>query len=96
MIFDGTPSYGLSNAQLSALFALLAALDLSTLPHASTGTSHCSVTLTFATCSNCPSQTLTYSSSAQLAPEMERVWAWFDQVLGSSSAATNPRTYCAN
>jgi len=96
MIFDGTPSYGLSNAQLSDLSARLAALDLTSLPHASAGTSNCSAMLTFSTCSSCKTQTLAYSSSTQLAPEMEHVWAWFDQVLGSSSAAINPRTYCAN
>jgi hypothetical protein len=38
---------------------------------------------------------LEYTSAAQLAPELEPVWAWFDQVLGSPTIATNPRTYCA-
>ena len=49
----------------------------------------------FDLCTSCARQTLTYSSAAQLAPEIEPVWAWFDQVLGSATVATNPRTYCS-
>jgi hypothetical protein len=90
------PSYGLSNAQLDDLAVRLEALDLSVLPHPSASPANCSAKLSFTTCTGCTGGTISYSAAAQLAPEMERVWAWFDQVLGSSSAATNPRNYCAN
>ena len=90
------PSYGVSNAQLEDLAVRLEALDPSVLPHSSSNPANCSAKLSYTTCSGCTDATLSYSSAAQLAPEMERVWAWFDQVLGSSTVATNPRNYCAN
>jgi hypothetical protein len=95
LIWDETPSYSLTNAQLDDLFAHLAALDVAALPHAASGTATCNATLIFSTCGTCTRRELTYSSAAQLAPEMEPVWAWFDQVLGSATVATNPRTYCS-
>jgi Kazal-type serine protease inhibitor domain len=96
IINDGSPSYSLTNTQLDDLFARLAAVDTSSLPHASTGTTNCSAKVRYSVCTSCPTKDISYSSASQLAPEMEPVWAWFDQVLGSSSAATNPRTYCKN
>jgi hypothetical protein len=96
LILDGSPSYSLTNAQLDDLFARLAAVDSSSLPHASTGTGNCKAHLRYSICVSCPTKDLTYVSASQLSPEMEPVWSWFDQVLGSSSAATNPRTYCSN
>jgi hypothetical protein len=95
LIWDGTPSTSLTNAQLDDLFARLQAIDFSTLPHATSGTAACNATLLVGLCGTCTRIELTYSSAAQLAPEMERVWAWFDEVLGSPTVATNPRTYCA-
>ena len=96
LILDGSPSYSLTNAQLDDFFARLAAVDSSSLPHPSTGTGNCKARLRYSICESCPTKDLTYVSGSQLAPEMEPVWSWFDQVLGSSSAATNPRTYCSN
>ncbi len=96
IMFDGTPSYGLSNAQLDDLFARLAAVDFSALPHASPGTTDCNAKLIVDTCLGCERIELDYSSAAQLAPELEPVWAWFDDVLGSPTVPTHPRTYCAN
>jgi len=95
LISDAIPSASLTNAQLDELFARLAAIDLSALPHATSGTATCRATLRVSACGTCTGQTLSYSSAAQLAPEMEPVWAWFDQTLGSATAATNPRTYCS-
>jgi hypothetical protein len=89
-------SYGLTNAQLDDLFARLAAIDFALLPHASASTTDCNAELLWSLCSGCGRKTLTYTSAAQLAPEMEPVWAWFDALLGSPSVATHPRTYCAN
>ena len=95
-LLDGSPSYSLTNAQMDDLFARLAAIDTSSLPHASTGTTNCSPKLLYSVCSSCPTKTITYSSANQLAPEMERVWEWFDEVLRSVTATTNPRNYCQN
>jgi hypothetical protein len=96
ILFDGTPSYGLTNAQLDDLFARLAAINFSSLPHASTAATGCTAKLIVGTCLGCEWIELEYTSAAQLAPELEPVWAWFDQVLGSPTIATNPRTYCAS
>ena len=93
-LFDGTPSGSITNAQLDDLFARLSAIDFSALPHATSGTTSCNAQLMYSVCTSCPRKTLSYSSATQLAPEMEPVWAWFDQVLGSPTVATNPRTYC--
>ena len=96
LLLDGIPSYSLSNAQLDDLFARVAAVDFSALPHVAADPGTCTATLMVSACTSCPRKTLTYASAAQLAPDMEPVWAWFDQVLGSPTAATNPRTYCRN
>jgi hypothetical protein len=37
--------------------------------------------------------TLDYATPSNVAPEMEQVWVWFDQILGAT-ARTNPRKYC--
>jgi len=91
---DGSPSYGLSIAQVNDLIARLAVIDLASLPHASTSATDCSAKLFVRTCASCPSETLTYAAADQLVPEFESVWAWFDEVLGSPTSVTNPRTYC--
>jgi hypothetical protein len=95
LLWNETPSYSLSNAQLDDLFARLQAIDFAALPHATSGTATCNATLMVSMCGTCPRIDLRYSSAAQLAPEMDPVWAWFDEVLGSPTVATNPRTYCA-
>jgi hypothetical protein len=92
---SGTPTWSLSNDQIDTLFARLGALDFSALPHATAGTPTCKATLEVRLCRTCSQKTLTYSSAAQVAPEMEPVWAWFDELLGSQTVATNPRTYCS-
>ena len=94
LIFDDAPSHGLGNAQLDDLFARLAAVDLASLPHPDTNAANCTALLLLKACFGCTMKTLSYSSATQLVPEMEPVWAWFDQVLGSSTIATNPRNYC--
>jgi hypothetical protein len=91
----GAPTWSLSNDQIDDLFARLATIDFSSLPHATSGTPTCTATLEVFMCRTCGQKTLTYSSPAQVAPEMEPVWAWFDQLLGSPTIVTNPRTYCS-
>jgi hypothetical protein len=94
LIFDDAPSHGLSNAQLDDLFARLAAIDLDSLPHPDPSAAGCTASLLLKACLGCTMKTLSYASASQLVPEMEPVWAWFDEVLGSSTISTNPRNYC--
>jgi hypothetical protein len=89
------PTWSLTNTQVDDLFTRLAAVDFAALPHATSVSSTCKATLELYPCNTCSKKTLTYSSAAQLAPEMEPVWAWFDQLLGSPTIASNPRTYCS-
>jgi hypothetical protein len=90
---SATGTYSLSSAQSSDLFARLAAVDFTSLPHATTSSVECYPTLYLRTCSTCAARTLSYNVPAQLVPEMEQVWLWFDQLMGASSAV-NPRNYC--
>jgi hypothetical protein len=86
-------TYTFTTAQADDLFARLAAVDLASLPHTTTVSAECSPSLYLRTCAGCAAKTLSYNVAAQLVPEMEQVWLWFDQLLGAS-AATNPRNYC--
>ncbi len=63
------------------------------LPHAGTGGSDCGTRLYFQHNAETRPLTLNYASPSNVAPEMEEVWAWFDQILGAG-ARTNPRNYC--
>ena len=90
---SATGNYTVSITQSDDLFARLAAVDLASLPHPTTGGAECYPSLYLRTCATCAAKTLTYSVAAQLLPEMEQVWLWFDQLLGAT-ATTNPRNYC--
>jgi hypothetical protein len=90
---SATGTNTISTAQADDLFARLAAVDLASLPHTTTVTAECYPSLYLRTCAGCAAKTLSYNVAAQLVPEMEQVWLWFDQLLGAS-AATNPRNYC--
>ena len=85
-------SYPVSAPVLTDLFARLASIDFSLLPH-SASVVECSPTLYFRQCMDCPATLLSYHRASQLVPEMESVWAWFDSVLGAT-LGTNPRNYC--
>jgi len=94
---DGLPPYTpdtstLTAAQVDDLFTRLASVDFSQLPHPGTK-GDCSPWLYFRSCDTCVATGLHYDTAAELAPEMEPVWAWFDQLL-TATAATNPRNYC--
>ncbi|HEX7507543.1 MAG TPA: hypothetical protein VF550_12270, partial [Polyangia bacterium] len=90
---SATGTYTVTTTQADDLFSRLALVDLTSLPHATTIAAECYPTLYLRTCATCAATTLSYHVAAQLLPEMERVWMWFDQLLGAS-AATNPRNYC--
>jgi len=85
-------SYTVSAAALTDLFARLANIDFSLLPHAASAVD-CSPSLYFRQCKACAVIQLDYNRASQLVPEIESVWAWFDPVLGAA-AVTNPRNYC--
>ena len=88
-----TETYTLSSAQIDDLFARVVGVNTSSLPHATTSSAECSVLVYYIGCKSCSSFSINYTVPAQVSPEMESVWAWFDQLLGAS-AATNPRNYC--
>jgi hypothetical protein len=75
------------------LFLRLAGVPLDSLPHDATSVSTCHPTFYFRICETCAIRALIYSEPAQVMPEMEPVWAWFDRVLGAS-APSNPRNFC--
>jgi hypothetical protein len=87
-------NYDLATAQTADLFARLSAVNLASLPHATSTVATCEPYLYLRICAGCSPQTLSYTVASQLVPEMEQVWLWFDQIVGRTSA-TNPRNYCA-
>jgi hypothetical protein len=82
----------LTPAQVDDLFTRLASVDFSQLPHLG-AKGDCSPWLYFRPCDTCVATGVHYDTAAELAPEMEPVWAWFDQLL-TATATTNPRNYC--
>jgi hypothetical protein len=90
---SATGTYTLSSAQVDDLFARVVGVNTSSLPHALVTPAECSILVYYIGCKSCSSFSISYTVPAQVSPEMESVWAWFDQFL-SASAATNPRNYC--
>jgi hypothetical protein len=90
---SATGTYTLTGAQTDDLFARLVAVNLSSLPHPTTLGYECYPRLYFRLCASCATTTLDYDVPQQLGPEMDPVWLWFDQLLGTGTG-TNPRTYC--
>jgi hypothetical protein len=87
-----TGTYNLTAAELADLFGRLASVDFTLLPHSGISV-ECTSTLYFRQCTVCPATRISYYQAAQMTPELEPVWAWFDQLL-TATGATNPRTYC--
>ncbi len=90
---NATGTYTLTTAQVNDLFARVAGANTSSLPHAIVTAAECSVLVYYVGCKSCSTFSISYTVAAQVSPEMESVWTWFDQLLGAS-AATNPRNYC--
>lgn len=89
-----TATYALTAAQTDDLFARLAAVTTSGLPHSTSGFVECYPRLYFRLCQSCAATTLNYQQPSQLLPEMSAVFAWFDEQLASAPASSNPRNYC--
>jgi hypothetical protein len=77
------------------LFARWQATDLSELPHEGGANAECYPLAWARLCDACDATKLEYDVPQQLAPEMERVWDWFDAVLVGRDARLRPRTFCA-
>jgi hypothetical protein len=80
MPLSGPPDYDgtISADEEIDLFTRLGAVDLSALPHGP-GIEECSVTLAFTACdADCTQSHLEYVDAAQVTPQMNAVWAWFD------------------
>jgi hypothetical protein len=90
---SATGTYTLTRTQADDLFSRLASVNVSSLPHPTTLGYECYPRLYFRLCEGCATTTLNYPAPQALAPEMDPVWLWFDQLLGKD-AFTNPRSYC--
>jgi hypothetical protein len=90
---NSTRAYTLTSAQTDDLFGRLASVNLASLPHTSSTWVECYVSFYFRTCTTCAPVKLSYGVPAQVAPEMDPVWLWFDGLLGAT-ASSNPRNYC--
>jgi hypothetical protein len=89
---SATGTYTLTLAQTDDLFARVASVNTASLPHPVTW-QECSITFYFRACTGCTPVTIQHVTAAAVAPEMDSVWLWFDNLLGRS-AVTNPRNYC--
>ena len=83
----------LSRAEVQALFARLAQVDFAALPHPTDEWVECYPHLYFRLCSECPMRSFQYTLASQLRPEMNEVYAWFDERLGQE-AYVSPSSYC--
>jgi hypothetical protein len=87
-----TTSMHLLPPQIDDLFGRWEMTMSAGLPHAPGGTNlECDAELAVRTCADCPFTRIRYLTPAQLSPEMEPVFQWFDaRSLGSLA----PREYC--
>jgi len=91
---SATKTYTLTSAQTDDLFARLAAINFSSLPHPGLQGWECYPRLYFRLCEGCTATTLSYPVPEALSPEMDPVWLWFEQVFGDYTYA-KPSFYCA-
>ena len=90
---NANTSSNLTRAQTDDLFARLASVSFSSLPHATSTWAECESMFYYRACQGCTAVNLKYIFPSQASPEMDSVWLWFDQVLGAT-ANTNPRNFC--
>lgn len=81
----------LSPAAAADLFARWDRVTLSGLPHGPGASSDCYPSVVVQSCATCMPVRLRYAAPAQVAPEMDEVWAWFD----ANVPTTSPRSFCA-
>jgi hypothetical protein len=90
---NAVSSATLTRAQTDDLFARIATVNLSSLPHTTSAWVECESMFYYRACQGCAAVTLKYNVPAQASPEMDPVWLWFDQVIGATTSA-NPRNFC--
>jgi hypothetical protein len=90
---SATGTYQPTQTETDDLFSRLAQVNFSSLPHPGSTGFECYPRLYLRLCEGCAVTTLQYRVPQDLVPEMEWVWAWFDDLLGPD-ARTNPRNYC--
>jgi hypothetical protein len=91
---DPTSTTQLTAEQIKDLFSRLQVVNTASLPHAPLSGGECGTRLAFRFCDGCATTTLDYAVPESVTPEMEQVWAWFDQIQGINGG-TNPRYYCS-
>jgi hypothetical protein len=84
-------SLRLSPALAADLFARWDRVDLTGLPHGPSAASDCYPSVTVQRCATCMPVRLRYASPAQITPEMNGVWAWFE----ANTPTARPQTFCA-
>ncbi|MDB4931522.1 MAG: hypothetical protein JWM10_4006 [Myxococcaceae bacterium] len=92
---DPTRTLHVTSAQASDLFARWAAVDRTGLPH-SGGSADCYGVASYRPCDgiDCRVETVMFQTAAQLAPEMDPVRGWFDEVLTDRPTSAYPNGYC--
>lgn len=90
---NASSSTTLTSDQVNDLFGRFASSGVAALPHPPTSGVECGVGISYTACQGCSALTVSYTIPAQVSPEMDSVWAWFDQALGADATA-NPRNYC--
>lgn len=81
----------LSSYVVESLFSRWSRVDRRGLPHAPNVSSDCYPSVTARRCATCEAETLRYQGPAQLTPEMNEVWGWFEENLPDAQ----PGRYCA-
>jgi hypothetical protein len=84
----------LSGQEIDELFLLLANVDFASLPHPINIGVECYQRLELEPCSDCEPIVLEYELPDQLRPEMNEVYAWFDEKL-ANQPITPPSEFCA-
>jgi len=88
-----TSTFQVSSAQAADLYTRWTSTSLAGLPHGTPG-AECYATVWVRACSACTPGTLSYQQAAQVTPEMNDVWSWFDANLPANVAAAHPSSYC--
>ena len=81
----------LTPAQTADLFNRWSRVSTAGLPHGPMRAGDCYPSVTVQRCATCMPVQLRYQHPAQLTPEMNDVWAWFDTHV----PATQPRAFCS-
>jgi hypothetical protein len=76
-----------------SLWVRLVGVPQTNIPHGTPASTGCNASLYFRHCKGCAGFTVRYSDPAQVTPDLDPLWGWFDLVMGGTDTA-NPRTYC--